>query len=743
MNTSGKNRNKKLAALLALCCTGSAAAGASLLGGSAASAAETKQLTMGDLPYYTWYSEYKGHSINNMKVKLMYTDSSALFFDATKSDYNLKDFSAKVSDNALSLNGFTVENWQYKFPAAGGSVVTYVEAEAAGTIAWDYTAANFGGYIDWNSLFAVYKYEAATKSVTQLAKLFHIADGAEATIKAEVNKGLSVEMAKGDVIYYELGAGNARNYQNMQSATITFTAKGETDEATAEQIAEYTKKLEDKVSALSPDDYTAENWALIQKYLKDFKGAEYTKLSVLKAAYEKAVSDIDAVKTNTVDNAKAAKKADMAEYWKTLKEENYTAEGWTTVNAAHEKFLTDVETAETAEDVNSVYDTAMAAMKAVVPVKEEGKDLDYCEKMNANGYTWITGVVADTKLMTGTVADGLLDFDKQGADKYYMYNESLNAGFDSPKYFAQNWKWYIGRNAAIVQLFKANKDSSLTFSNVLPEGKTNGWTENCVLNVYIVRGEETKKIATVSNPVTQEDFSGVWYMKAGDVLYFEFASNIILEGQVRNFEAPCYTTYLLDSSAFDEEKYTSQNHDLPQAVKDKIAEKKAALEAWFATLTQTDYSATNWALLQDEIASFAERCETEVKTAEDAERLYNEVFAAAQAVETIAQAEATLKKTLQEYADELQAKYDELIANNKYTKAARAALDEALADGKEKILSAKSKTLSNSAKLQAIAALNKVETKSGCGGIIGFGSAAAVLGAAAIAFAATKKKKEN
>ena len=111
MNTSGKNRNKKLAALLALCCTGSAAAGASLLEGSAASAAETKQLTMGDLPYYTWYSEYKGHSINNMKVKLMYTDSSALFFDATKSDYNLKDFSAKVSDNALSLNGFTVENW--------------------------------------------------------------------------------------------------------------------------------------------------------------------------------------------------------------------------------------------------------------------------------------------------------------------------------------------------------------------------------------------------------------------------------------------------------------------------------------------------------------------------------------------------------------------------------------------------------------------------------------------------------
>lgn len=232
-------------------------------------------------------------------------------------------------------------------------------------------------------------------------------------------------------------------------------------------------------------------------------------------------------------------------------------------------------------------------------------------------------------------------------------------------------------------------------------------------------------------------------MKEGDMLYFEFCSATILEGQVRNFQAPCYTTYDLDSTAFDEEKYTEQNHDLPQAVKDKIAEKQAALDTWFAALNETDYSATNWALLQDELATFAERCETEVSTTEDVEALYNEVLAAAQAVETIEQAEASLKKALQEYADELQAKYDELIANNKYSKDGRTALDEALADGKAKILAAKSKTLGNSAKLQAIAALNKIETKSGCGGSIGIGSAAAVLCAAAAAFAATKKKKED
>lgn len=449
------------------------------------------------------------------------------------------------------------------------------------------------------------------------------------------------------------------------------------------------------------------------------------------------------MKTNTLDNAKAAKKEAMKEYRDTLKETNYVAEEWAKVTAAYDAFLTAVENAETPEEVTTAYDTAIAAMKAAVPVKEQGKDLDYCEKMNANGYTWIEGAVADTKLMTGTVESGLLDFDHQGQDKYYMYNESLNAGLDTPLYFAQNWKWYIGRNAAIVKIFKAKKNCSLTIENALQDGQNNGWTDNCLLNVYIVRGEETKKIATVKNPSTEADFSGVWYMKEGDMLYFEFCSATILEGQVRNFQAPCYTTYDLDSTAFDEEKYTEQNHDLPQAVKDKIAEKQAALDTWFAALNETDYSATNWALLQDELATFAERCETEVSTTEDVEALYNEVLAAAQAVETIEQAEASLKKALQEYADELQAKYDELIANNKYSKDGRTALDEALADGKAKILAAKSKTLGNSAKLQAIAALNKIETKSGCGGSIGIGSAAAVLCAAAAAFAATKKKKED
>ena len=56
--------------------------------------------------------------------------------------------------------------------------------------------------------------------------------------------------------------------------------------AEEETLKEYgKKKLEDKVAGLNESDYTAENWALIQKYLSDFKSATYEKLSVLQAAY--------------------------------------------------------------------------------------------------------------------------------------------------------------------------------------------------------------------------------------------------------------------------------------------------------------------------------------------------------------------------------------------------------------------------------------------------------------------------
>lgn len=113
--------------------------------------------------------------------------------------------------------------------------------------------------------------------------------------------------------------------------------------------------------------------------------------------------------------------------------------------------------------------------------------------------------------------------------------------------------------------------------------------------------------------------------------------------------------------------------------------------------------------VQDELKRFGEKCETEVSTTADVEALYNEVLSAAKAVKTIAQTEAELKAALEQYVADLQKEYDELVKNNHYTEENKAALDAALAKGKNEIMAAKSKSAGNTAKLKAIGTLKAIE----------------------------------
>ena len=259
-----------MVALLALVCSLTAAFGTlTLVSADEEVIPVVKQCTVGDLPYFTWNSNYAGQDLGRIKVKLMYTDDVTTtadgktipaYFDSTKENYNLKDFTAKINDNALSLEGFTVENWTYAFPATGGSVVAVVESKIDGTIKWDYTGVTAGGWIDYNSLYRVYKKEAATGTVTKLAEAYHNAD----LCVSEINKGISVAVKNGDIVYYEFGADTGRNIQNFQNAKIVAQMEGLSDEITEEARASYITKLETKVGALEESRYTAENWAKIQ-----------------------------------------------------------------------------------------------------------------------------------------------------------------------------------------------------------------------------------------------------------------------------------------------------------------------------------------------------------------------------------------------------------------------------------------------------------------------------------------------
>lgn len=753
-------KSKLMVALLALVCSLTAAFGTlTLVSADEEVIPVVKQCKVGDLPYFTWNSNYAGQDLSRTKVKLMYTDSTARFFNKDVNGYNLKDFTAKINDNALSLEGFTVENWIYKFPEAGGSVVAVVESKIDGTIKWDYADKPISGWINWNSLYRVYKKEAATGTVEMLAQSYHNEGANEneqkAKFIAEVSKGISVNVKKGDVVYYELGVDahqlgettDRMNFQNIYDLSIYAQMEGLSDEITDEARASYITKLETKVGALEESRYTAENWAKIQEYLNGFRTAapNYATLSELLVAYNAAVKNIDSIKENTVGNLKTEFKANVKSYYESLVEANYSEAGWTTITEAYTAFNDGIDALETEEAVRELYQTTMDAMKAVKAAKQNFKYLDFPKTLIDNNYGWIKGDVVDMKLMTGSVENELIDFDAHGDSCVYNSTVNPNGGESA---LARNWKWFVTSSNGVIVAYKANSDCAITVTDTRISGGsgTNAYTEDTTLTYYIVRGESVKKIKQVKAPKTDEDFGGTFYLQEGDMLYVEFiAVPTVLEGQSRNTESPYATSMTADSTAFDEEKYKEQNNDLPAEVTNLIAEKKAALDAWFASLNEADYSATNWAQIQDELAVFDEKCESEVKTTADVNSLYEEVLAAAKAVKTIAQTEQELKDTLNGYARELQAEYDKLVKDNKYTTENKAALDAALESGKTEILAAKSKSAGNTAKLKAIGALKAIEVSpadKGCSSSVstlGVSGLALAIGAIVVAL----KKKEQ
>lgn len=136
----------------------------------------------------------------------------------------------------------------------------------------------------------------------------------------------------------------------------------------------------------------------------------------------------------------------------------------------------------------------------------------------------------------------------------------------------------------------------------------------------------------------------------------------------------------------------------------------------------------------------------EVATVGDVDALYNETLAAMQAVPTLAEAEAQLKETLDQYVEELRAEYNALLEQYRYSDEAKAELDAALEEGIENIYDASSAAAGNTAKSRALTALRAVEGSPkglGTGAIIGIVAACVVVAAGAVtaAILITKKKK--
>ena len=666
----------------------------------------------GDLPYHTGYSEFGYYEAGYTSYTLKAT-TGGNFFDASATNYNLQSFDTWSSDkNAVTLstaNGFEARNWRWSF-IWGTSIVLEIKSKVEGTIQFDFSAC---GLIGWmNNLtekheFNIYKKSASTGEVSNIVAV-------TAETENFLDKSIydhTVSVKAGDIVYFEIGAmgGNAadtRNIQNLHTAKIIVTPTVVNNVV----AGAYAGKLDAKVGGLVEANYAPSDWAEIKKIVSDFRAGSYASTEALIQAYNGAVTAIDAITPDPLKDKRTKLINDITAFVGTLVSTNYTSEAWATITAAKDAFVNGAAACESESALQELYGAKMAEIKAVKAYKQTFTYLDYPVKMNANGYSWIEGEIFDTKLYAGTVED-LKEFDTKGSKAEIMYNSSFNAGYETPSYFVENWKWFIGYNMGVIVAYKAHADMRLVITNTyLADGHaSNGWTEECALTYYIVRGESVKEIKKVNAPSSDADFGGTYYLKAGDMLYVEFNSTVINVGDVRNTEAPCGMKVEADSTAFNEELYAEQNNDLSKEVEDEIASKKAELESYYAGLTESDYSATNWLTLAQYIEQFAEKCEDEVETVEDVVAIYQSIRAEMEAVPTIAEAQAELQNTLNGYVAELQAEYDALVANNYYTDENKSALDKAFEDGKTKILASKSKTAGNQEKIKAIAAIKAIQ----------------------------------
>lgn len=508
-------------------------------------------------------------------------------------------------------------------------------------------------------------------------------------------------------------------------------------------------RLDALVASLTQTDYEAQTWSTIQGYVTAFKEGTYATAEELKTAYETAVAAIEGTEPDSFTWLRADLLSKMNAYYNAQTESYYTPQDWATLKKAHDDYVANYESYASKEELQAYFDTQYAAMTAVKAYMQSFTYVDLPKAVNENDFGWISGAVADVTMYTGSVQhETMTPYDtfesSDAAD--VLTNSALQEEY--PGAYAQNWKWYVGMNIGVTVAYRANQDCSLVID--AREGEDvelgdSGWTEVCTLNVYIVRDGETKLVSTtpMNDSATDEAFFGTWYLKEGDILYIEFISNAT---DARNTESPFVLEATLDATKFDEDAYAEQNHDLPAEVLARIEEKLADLQEYLGTLNEEDYSATNWLLLSDYVAQFETDCEMEVATVEDVDALYNETLAAMQAVPTLAEAEAQLKETLDQYVEELRTEYNALLEQYRYSDEAKAALDAALEEGIQNIYNASSAAAGNTAKSRALTALRAVEGSPkglGTGAVIGIVAACVVVAAGAVTAGVLIGKKKK
>ncbi len=632
-----------------------------------------------------------------------------------------------VADKETPLaNDVFCENWRWHASAANSIIVVFeFKVDAVVSIS---ASGNIGGWIADTKIIVSLK---SGETVAELQK--------ETTSQQTV--AYSGTVKAGDTLYYEFalnnGVGGTRNIQHTDLITATLTEdKVVAEEKTAEQ---YKADLEAYVATLNESDYAADQWTAIGGIVEGFLDVAGDKTGMLlKVEYEKQLNAIKAVPAlaqqlkTQIEAYKAAfdKKVDA------LKAENFSKENYEKATALKAEFATAIDAAKTLESAKEINQDYIGRLNAIEAIKVSTSFLDLPDHTHeANFGLYKNMGIVEYGLKYGKVTSEIYDYDRYAADSSSI--RLFTSEYGEKDVVAHNWCWIAVKERSVIAEFKALKDMSLTIASTrITNGGVPGWTVNTNITVYIQRGEDVKAIYSVNTPSADEQFGGTFYLKAGDILYYEFNTDHM--SQPVNIQTPIETTMTADTTGFDQTKYEDQNNDLPQAVVEAVAAKLAELTTFVQGKTESNYSATNWAALQAIPEAFSAACETRLlrtSTVDDVNAIYNEFHAQAEAIETLTQAQDELVRYKTEKKEEVRKYADQMLNDNKYSKENKELIESYVTEAATSIDAATTKGAVNTAVTTAKNRINNVEiSKGGCcsavttSAIAGFGVIVLALG---------------
>ncbi len=187
-----------------------------------------------------------------------------------------------------------------------------------------------------------------------------------------------------------------------------------------------------------------------------------------------------------------------------------------------------------------------SSYNAQIPTMEQ--TIEFGDMVNATAsanYGYVTGKVVNYSIKYGNV-NNLKDFDQSES-------KLLTTSVDSA-IMVKDWQWVINRDNGIVVALKAKFDCKVQFidSNALA-----GWIEDTAFNVYVQKGTATpirlaSALSYTGNRATSDKWAITVNAKAGDTVYFEFVTNVEVDG-VRNCQdlPSVYTINQFDQEVYD------------------------------------------------------------------------------------------------------------------------------------------------------------------------------------------------